>query len=264
MLYRTQQQLPEKELNELWQEYFQTQNPAARHRLLLHYLWLVQYALSGMSLPGHSILDENDFLHIGIIGLFDAFERFEPERGLKFDTFALPRIRGTILDEMRRLDWLSRTARKKVHDYLDVADKLRSTEGREVSSEEIRKKLNVTQEEYETYLAAAAAALSSLSMQSGKNLRSEDDDYDTIQEIADPEWNNVLQNLADEEQTQFISDYLNKLPERKKLVMMMYYFEELTFKEIGQVLNVTESRICQIHGQVVHHLRLKMKAFSNA
>ena len=101
-------------------------------------------------------------------------------------------------------------------------------------------------------------------MQNGRNLRPDDEEYDTIQEIADPEWNNVLQNLADEEQTQFISDYLNKLPERKKLVMMMYYFEELTFKEIGQVLNVTESRICQIHGQVVHHLRLKMKAFTNA
>ncbi len=264
MLYRTQQQLPEQELSELWQEYFLNQSLAVRHRLMLHYLWLVQYALSGMSLPGHSILDENDFLHIGIIGLYDAFERFEPERGLKFDTFALPRIRGTILDEMRRLDWLSRTARKKVHDYLEVADKLRSTEGREVSSEEIRKKLNVTNEEFESYLAAAAAALSSLSMQNGKSQRSDDDEYDAIQELADPDWNNVLQNLAEEEQTQFISEFLNKLPERKRLVMMMYYYEELTFKEIGQVLNVTESRICQIHGQVVHHLRLKLKAFENA
>lgn len=264
MLYRTQQQLPEHELSELWQEYFLHQSLAARHKLMLHYLWLVQYALSGMSLPGHSILDENDFLHIGIIGLYDAFERFEPERGLKFDTFALPRIRGTILDEMRRLDWLSRTARKKVHDYLDVADKLRSTEGREVSSEEIRIKLNVTHEEYESYLAAAAAALSSLSMQNGKSQRSDDEEYDAIQELADPDWNNVLQNLAEEEQTQFISEFLNKLPERKRLVMMMYYYEELTFKEIGQLLNVTESRICQIHGQVVHHLRLKLKAFENA
>ncbi len=264
MLYRSQQQLPEKELQDLWQEYIRTQSVAARHKLTLHYLWLVQYALSGMALPGHSILDENDFLHIGIIGLYDAFERFEPERGLKFDTFALPRIRGTILDEMRRLDWLSRTARKKVHDYLEVADKLRSTEGREVSSEEIRQKLNVTQEEYESYLAAAAAALSSLSLQNSKNLRSDDEDNDIIQEIADPEWNNILQNLADEEQTEFITNYLQKLPERKRLVMMMYYFEELTFKEIGQVLNVTESRVCQIHGQVVHHLRLKMKAFTNA
>ncbi|MFN8358858.1 MAG: FliA/WhiG family RNA polymerase sigma factor [Candidatus Kapaibacterium sp.] len=264
MLYRSQQQLPEQELNELWQEYFRTRSTAVRHKLTLHYLWLVQYALSGMSLPGHSILDENDFLHIGIIGLYDAFDRFEPERGLKFDTFALPRIRGTILDEMRRLDWLSRTARKKVHDYLEVADRLRSTEGREVSSEEIRQKLNVTQEEYESYLAAAAAALSSLSMQNNRNARAEEEEHDIIHEIADPEWNNVLQNLADEEQTQFISAYLLKLPERKRLVMMMYYFEELTFKEIGQVLNVTESRVCQIHGQVVHHLRLKMKAFADA
>ncbi|MBK9248697.1 MAG: FliA/WhiG family RNA polymerase sigma factor [Ignavibacteria bacterium] len=264
MLYRTQHQLPEKELNGLWIEYFLNHNLADRQKLMLHYLWLVQYALSGMSLPGHSILDENDFLHIGIIGLYDAFERFEPERGLKFDTFALPRIRGTILDEMRRLDWLSRTARKKVHDYLDVADKLRSSEGREVSSEEIRKKLNVSQEEYETYLAAAAAALSSLSMQNKHNVKSDEEEYDSIQEIADPEWNNILQSLADEEQTQYITEYLNKLPERKKLVMMMYYYEELTFKEIGQVLNVTESRICQIHGQVVHHLRIKLKAFANA
>lgn len=263
-----QQQLTESKLQHIWEDYLQNQtnNDSAKRALMLHYIWLVRYALHGMNLPTYSILNDDDFLHIGIVGLSEALERYEPERGLKFETFAMPRIKGIVLDEMRRLDWLTRTARKKVHDYMDAADSLRRSEGREVSSEEIRLKLNVSSEEYTSYLSAAAAALATISIQDGQRNSSfnDDDDHDPIQDVADPDWNNVLHNLAEEEQAEYISNFLVKLPERKRNVMMMYYYEELTFKEIGQVLNVTESRICQIHSQVVHDLRLKLKAFENA
>jgi len=261
-----QRQLDEKNLILFWEDFLQNQSNDAKRSLMLHYIWLVKYALHGMNLPTYSILGEDDFLHIGIVGLSEALERYEPERGLKFETFAMPRIKGIVLDEMRRLDWLTRTARKKVHDYMDAADSLRRTEGREVSSEEIRRKLNVTQDEYTSYLSAAAASLATISMQDGQknSAFNDDDDHDPIQEVADPEWNNVLHRLAEEEQTEYINNFLSKLPERKRNVMMMYYYEELTFKEIGEVLSVTESRVCQIHSQVVHDLRLKLKAFEHA
>jgi RNA polymerase sigma factor for flagellar operon FliA len=261
-----QQQLAEKELQLVWEDYFLNQSHEAKSALMLHYIWLVKYALHGMNLPTYSILNEDDFLHIGIVGLSEALDRYEPQRGLKFETFAMPRIKGIVLDEMRRLDWLTRTARKKVHDYMDAADALRKSEGREVSSEEIRIKLNVTREEYSSYLAAAAAAISTIAMQEGQRNSgmNDDDDHDPIHDIADPDWNNVLHRLADEEQAEYISNFLTKLPERKRNVMMMYYYEELNFKEIGHVLNVTESRVCQIHSQVVHDLRRKLIAFENA
>jgi len=131
---------------------------------MMNYMWLVRYTLHTMNLPSNAILSDEDFLHVGIIGLNDAIERFEPERGIKFETFAMPRVRGTVLDEMRRLDWLSRTARKKAHELVAVSDQLRRETGREVTEEEVRTRLNVSIEEYQTYLSAAAAAVASLSM----------------------------------------------------------------------------------------------------
>jgi RNA polymerase sigma factor for flagellar operon FliA len=260
-----QQQYTESELQGIWHEYLHHHSPEAKRKLMFNYVWVVRYVLSRMNLPSHSILNEDDFLHIGILGLNEAIERFEAERGIKFETFAVPRIRGIVLDEMRRLDWLSRSARKKVHELMEAADSLRSSTGREVSAEEIRQKLNVSHEEYQSYLAAAAAALSSLSKNDMRNPGNEDEeDPNSVQEVADPGWESPLVKMGNEEQTEYINRYLHNLPERKRTVMTLYYYENLTFKEIGELLEVTESRICQIHGQVVQDLRHKLRVFSYA
>lgn len=257
--------VPETEIQMLWNAYKKEGSASAKRDLMMSYMWLVKYVLHTMSLPTSSILDEEDFVHIGILGLSEAIDRYEADRGIKFETFAIPRVKGIVLDELRRLDWLTRTARKRVHDFMNAADKLRSEQGREVSPEEIRQKLNVTPQEYQQYLNAAAAAVATLSMNEAKQSSfGDEDDGDVMNEVPDPDFAHPLQRMVDEERMSVITTFLNSLPERKRLVMTLYYYENLTFKEIGQVLDVTESRICQIHGQVCNELKTKLVAFDNS
>ena len=257
-------QTQKNEILAVW-DHFKVNNAIElKHQLILHYIWLVKYVLQSMHLPTNSILNHDDFLNVGILGLHEAIERFQIDKGVKFESYAIPRIRGIIQDELRRLDWLSRTARKKAHDYLKAGDLLRSQKGREVTMEEIRKKLNVTRDEYQSYLAAAAAAKASLYMTETSQAQLNEDDNDFLDEIPDPNEDNTLTRLENEERLSFITDYLKDLEERKRLVMTLYYYENLTFKEIGQVLQVSESRICQIHSQVVVNLRKKLNEFDNA
>lgn len=255
----------DKDIYLVWNRYRKTSAIELKNKLILHYIWLVKYVVQTMNLPNNSILNDEDFLSIGILGLHEAIERFEIERGVKFESYAIPRIRGIIQDELRRLDWLSRTARKKAHEFVQASDELRKQTGREVSAEEIRQKLNVTPEEYNSYLSAAAAAKASytLNESSSQNI-SDDDDRDLIQEVPDSQNVSVLERMESEERINFITNFIKTLNERKKLVMTLYYYENLTFKEIGQLINVSESRVCQIHSQVVQELKEKLLNFDKS
>lgn len=255
----------EKDISSLWMNYSKDNSLASRHKLLLHYIWLVKYVLQTMNLPSHTVLEDKDFLSIGILGLNEAIERFDLERGVKFESYAIPRIKGIIQDELRKLDWLSRTTRKKAQDFIQAGDFLRSQEGREVTFEEIRQKLNLTPTEYQSYLAAAAAAKSSMSLADSNVLIDQnDDDKDILEEIADPSEESSLTKIENEERLNFISNYLKNLNDRKRQIMVLYYYENLTFKDIGKTLKVSESRICQIHSEVVSDMRFKLKEFDNA
>lgn len=250
--------ITDDELTEIWKKYKKESNIKDKHKLILHYIWLVKYVIYSMNLPSNSILDDSDFINVGILGLHDAIEKFELSRGVKFESYALSRIKGTIQDELRKLDWLSRTARKKAHDYLSAGDKLRNEVGREVSSEEIRRKLNVTHDEYTSYLAAAAAAKSYLSISESTQLMIEEN-HTTLDEIPDAKPDFTIEIIENEERISFIKNFIVNLEERKRLIVSLYYYENLTFKEIGKILSVSESRICQIHGQVLNELKLKVK-----
>jgi RNA polymerase sigma factor FliA len=252
-----------KDVEKLWNDYKKNGSLKTRHSIIMNYIWLVKYVLNNMNIPTNSILDESDFLNIGILGLHDAIERFELDRGVKFESYALSRIKGTIQDELRRLDWLSRSARKKAHDFLVAGDTLRSEVGREVSSEEIRKKLNVSHDEYNSYLAAAAAAKAYLTLSESTQILI-DDEKDVFDDVPDPANDAMIENIETEERIAFINDNLKSLNERKRLIISLYYFENLTFKEIGNILDVSESRVCQIHSQVLIDLRIKLKEFDNA
>jgi RNA polymerase sigma factor for flagellar operon FliA len=255
--------MPSEEINinKLWEEYARTNSFKIKHQLIMHYIWLVKYVLQMINLPNNSILEEDDFLNIGILGLHESIERFELSRGVKFESYAIPRIKGIIQDELRRLDWLSRTARKKAQDYIQAGDSLRKKEGREVSSEEIRKKLNVSHDEYKSYLAAAAAAKASKTMTEISQAVLDEDDRSCIEEIADMNQDTIQVVMENEERISFLISYLQKLAQKKRLVMTLYYYENMTFKEIGNVLNVSESRVCQIHSQVLDDLKVKIREY---
>jgi len=251
----------------LWKELRARRTPKARkieikRQLLLHYMWIVRYTLYNMTIPSHSLLSEEDFLHVGLLGLNDAIERFEPERGIKFETFAVPRVRGIILDEMRKLDWLSRSARRKVQEFTEASDRLRSELGREASAEELQTLLGISPEEYQSYLEAMAAANASYAISTPETTFDDDgNEHDTVEEIPDHDGENPFTLLAHDERIQFVRDYIQELPERKRMVITLYYYEEMTFKEIGEMLGLTESRICQIHTQICNELRKKLESF---
>lgn len=249
----------ENELNSIWYRYSIRQTPKLKNSLIMNYVWLVKYVQKQMNLPKDSVLSYEDFTSIGILGLSEAIDRFELSRGIKFESYAIPRIRGIIQDEMRKLDWLSRTARKKAQDYLSANDELRNEVGREATQNEIMNKLNVTPEQYEKYLAAAAAAKSSLSMNDSNFITIDNEDIDILDNI-DNEESSSLDNLVNNEKMDYLYRFLQELNEKKRLVMSLYYYEELTFKEIGNLLNVSESRVCQIHTQVVSELKNKLES----
>lgn len=252
-------------IENLWVNFSKNRSDELKDKLLLHYIWLVKYVIQNMNLPKNTILNEDDFLNIGILGLNHSVERFEYERGVKFESYAIARIKGKIQDELRRLDWLSRSARKKAQEYLSASDELSSKYGREVSAEEIRKKLDVTHEKYRSYLEAASIAKASLSMNESSKISvlDDDDEANFMDELPDIDQENTLDSLVAKERISFLLNFLQALPEKKRLVMTLYYYEDLTFKEIGKVLEVSESRVCQIHSQVIGTLRTKLKEFDN-
>lgn len=258
----------EKKINieQVWTSYESNKSMESKNKLILHYIWLVKYVIQRMNLPKNTILGEEDFLSFGILGLNHSIERFEPERGIKFESYAVSRIKGTILDELRRLDWLSRSARKKAQDYIKATDDLHSERGREVSSEEIRNRLQVNQQQYKSYLEAASIAKASLSMTEASklNLVDDDEEFNIMNEIPNDDDETTLDKIVVNERINFLKHFLKDLPEKKRLVITLYYYEELTFKQIGKVLDVSESRICQIHSQVIGNLRNKLKEFDNA
>jgi len=252
-----------QEIQKIWQAFAENDSSENKNKLILKYIWLVKYVLQQMNLPLNTILDDEDFLSIGILGLNESIERFDITRGVKFESYAIPRIKGIIQDELRRIDWLSRTARKRAHEYVQAQDELRSKTGREVSSEEVMRKLKVTEEEYYEYLAAAAAAKASFSFADTQAKQSEDE-TDFLEEIPDTSQESALAVLQSEERIRFITDFISKLTEKKRLVISLYYYEGITFKEIGKLLKVSESRVCQIHTQVIKDLREKIIEFDNA
>ncbi len=257
--------IAQKDMTELWYKYCETKELALKHDLIMHYIWMVRYVLQNTNIPTNSLLNDNDFLNIGILGLNDAIDRFDIERGVKFESYAIPRIRGTIQDELRKLDWLSRSARKKAQDFINTKDALILQEGREVTVDEILKKLNVTPDKYYSYLSAASAARAFLSMNDSHVYINEDnEEINILEEIPEDEEDNFLNKAMENEKLEFLSNYIAQLNEKKRLVIMLYYHEEQTFKEIGMILGVSESRVCQIHAQIIADLRVQMKKLENA
>lgn len=254
----------EEQILEMWQDYTSSPTLAVKQSIVMHYIWLVKYVQKHMNLPTNSILTSEDFTSIGILGLHEAIDRFELTRGVKFESFAIPRIRGMIQDELRRIDWLSRTARKRSQELVAATDELKGANFGEASQEDIIKRLGITPDKYESYLAAAAAAKASMSLAETQIVYQDNEEVDILESVSDADSITTLDDMVNKERVELIQQYIVNLQEKKRTVMSLYYYEELTFKEIGIVLNVSESRICQIHSQVLGDLKAKLKEYEHA
>jgi RNA polymerase sigma factor for flagellar operon FliA len=241
----------------LWLEYRRTGNQAIRDRLILTYAPLVKYVAGrlGSGLPAH--VDEGDLVSYGLIGLMGAIERYEPERDVKFETYAIARIKGAIIDELRAMDWVPRSVRSRAREIERAIAELEAKQGTAPTDEQIAKKVGITVEELEDSLSDIArssiAALDELWTVSGSG----GDQIALIDTIEDTDAPDPQSTLSQTEMKEAIADAIARLPEREKLVVTLYYYEELTLREIGEVLGVTESRVSQLHTKAI--LRLKAR-----
>ena len=240
----------------LWQEYRRTGDRALRDRLILTYAPLVKFVAGrlGATLPSH--VDEQDLVSYGLLGLIGAIERFDPDREIKFETYAIARIKGAIIDELRSLDWVPRSVRTRAREIERAIGELERTLMRAPTDEEIADKVGITGEELEESLTeisrTSIAALDELWSPSGSG-----DQIALIDTIEDQNGPNPEVSLEQTELKEALGEAISRLPEREKLVVTLYYYEELTLREIGEVLGVTESRVSQLHTKAV--LRLKAR-----
>jgi RNA polymerase sigma factor for flagellar operon FliA len=211
----------------------------------------------GSGLPAH--VEEADLISYGLVGLISAIERYEPEREIKFETYAIPRIRGAIIDELRALDWVPRSVRARAREIERANVKLERKLQRAPTDEEIADELEIDVEDFQESLIqisnstiAALDELWTVSDSSGDQVSL----LDTLPDPASPDPAKVMDatDLKDR-----VADAIARLPEREKLVIALYYYENLTLREIGEVLGVTESRISQLHTKAVLRLRARMQ-----
>ncbi len=247
----------------LWQEYRKSGDPQVRDRLILTYAPLVKFVAGrvGASLPAH--VDEQDLVSYGLLGLIGAIERFDPARAIKFETFAMARIRGAIIDELRSLDWVPRSVRTRARQIERAIAVLERELMRAPTDEEIAQKLGVTKDELEGSLSEIArtsvAALDELWSPSGGG-----DQIALIDTIEDGAGPNPESSLEQTEIREALAEAISGLPEREKLVVTLYYYEELTLREIGEVLGVTESRVSQLHTKAILRLKAHLAGVARA
>jgi RNA polymerase sigma factor FliA len=245
------------ELRELWRRYKQDADEAARERLVLAYSPLVKYVAGRMSsgLPTH--VEESDLISYGLLGLISAVERFDPSREIKFETFAITRIKGSIIDELRSLDWVPRSVRAKAREIEKVNAQLEHKLQRAPTDQEMAEALHTSVEDFQNTLTRisnssviALDELWTLSDASG-------DQVSLLDTLQDPNAADPAQAMDATEMKDHLADAIARLPEREKLVVALYYYENLTLREIGEVLGVTESRVSQLHTKAI--LRLKSR-----
>jgi RNA polymerase sigma factor for flagellar operon FliA len=243
------------ELRDLWRRYKGTGDVHARERLVVAYSPLVKYVAGRMAsgLPAH--VEESDLISYGLVGLINAIERFELEREIKFETYAITRIKGSIIDELRSLDWVPRSVRARAREIEKANAKLEHQLQRAPTDEEMASELKFTVDEFQDALVqisnstiAALDELWSVSDSSGDAVSL----LDTLTDESAPDPAAVMDQTDLKDR---VADAIARLPEREKLVVALYYYENLTLREIGEVLGVTESRVSQLHTKAVLRLR---------
>jgi len=249
-------------IEEIWQRYRESRDKALRDRLILNYAPLVKYVAGRIStsLPAH--VDEGDLVSYGLLGLIGAIERYDPAREIKFETYAISRIKGSIIDELRSLDWVPRSVRSRAREIERAMLELENRLKRAPTDEEVATEIGITVDEFQDSLTAisrsSVAALDELwQISTGGG-----DTVSLIDTIEDPHADDPSKAMSQTEVREALADAIQRLPEREKLVITLYYYEELTLREIGEVLGVTESRVSQLHTKAV--LRLKARLSGSA
>ena len=241
-----------------WTEYKNDGDPDARDRLILHYSPLVKYVAGRVAVGLPASIEQADLISYGVFGLIDAIQKYDTERGIKFETYAISRIRGAIIDELRAIDWVPRSVRFKAREVEKAYNSLENKLKRPPSDAEIAAEMEISVDE----LNHIYTQLSTVSLVALDELMSIDgekgDKLSLVETLEDTRAQSPSESVETEEMKRILMDSINRLPEREKIVITLYYYEGLTLAQIGQVLGVTESRICQIHTKAVLATRGKI------
>ena len=248
----------EAALRSLWEHFKTTSDRETRERLILHYSPLVKYVAGrvGVGLPPN--IEQADLVSYGIFGLIDAIEKFDIDRAIKFETYAISRIRGAIIDELRAIDWIPRSVRYKAREveraYASLEGELRRTP----TEPEVAARLGMSVEDLHVVFSQVSyvnvVALDELLSVGGEK----GDKLSLVDTLEDTKAEDPVTAFETEETKFMLARAIDQLPEREKIVVTLYYYEGLTLAEIGRVLGVTESRICQMHTKAVLQLRAKL------
>ncbi|PIE54288.1 MAG: RNA polymerase subunit sigma-28 [Dethiosulfovibrio peptidovorans] len=244
--------MPSREDQRLWAAY--RSNPSYKDAVVHRYLPLVKYVVARMTVTPPPGLDYEDLISFGVMGLLNAIDRFDPNRGCTFQTYAVPRIRGAVLDELRKCDWFSRTGREKVH-RLERAMEVLLLSGQPIDDKTLKEELGVDDKAYREMLQLASRGFL-LSLDEMMALDEGDVSKADLLSAPDPSAQELLEN---QEEVNRVVEALELLSSREQSVMSMYYIEDMTLKEIGLVLGVTESRVSQIHGKAMSTLRTLLR-----
>ena len=249
--------MSEKNEAELWRRFKIEGDLVAREELILQYVGLVKYVIDRLGLKPPSTVDYDDLFNCGVTGLISAVDRFNPDMGNKFQTYGVCRIRGEILDESKRVGWIPRPLYKKFGEIELAKDKLESEFGRQPTTEEISDALGIDIDELNSILAnlrqSTITSLYEIIQEDG-----EDNNVYLVDILSDPN-SDVTSLVEAEEIDRLVAELIDELPDKEKLVIELYYQKELTLKEIGKVMEVSESRASQIHSQSMSRIRGRLK-----
>ena len=239
------------DLSTVWQEYHRTHSEQLRNKLLTNFLPVVRYAAERLfaKLPDEVELD--DLISAGTFGLMDAIDAFEPERGIKFETYCAPRIRGAILDELRHMDWVPRLVRSRAHKLESTTQALQAEFGRSPDQNEIAKRLGVSMKEFRKIVKDAHA----ISQISFNRKRFDSDGSRQVEELnllRDPKGSDPVSLAHRRDIRSLITKGFSRA---EQLIITLYYYEDMTMKEIGATLDLSESRVSQIHSSILHRLK---------
>ncbi len=248
--YNNIKRLSEDELFELWREYLKDKsNKQVRDTLIVQYIYLIRYVVGRVKVTLPVTISLEDVAGYGVEGLINAIERYSPQKNTRFETYALIRIRGAILDKIREEDFLPRSVRKKIKDIKNAQEELKQSLGRVPTTSEVAEFLNMEPEKVNQILSEDAT-MTSIYDKKGNT----DDSVEIIDTIQDSNLN--PQEQMEEKNVKYeLERALRRLPERERIIMVLYYQENMTLKEIGTTINMSESRVCQLHAQAIMKLK---------
>jgi len=247
------------DIRKIWQAYKTEDCQDSRDKLILHYAPLVKYIAGRISANLPQNVDQADLVSYGLFGLIDAIQKYDTGREIKFETYAISRIKGAIIDELRALDWVPRSVRHRARNLERVYYELENELRRPPTDSEVAKAMGITLEEHNDLLSQLSYT-SMLALEELWNVGEKDDKVSLIDSIEDTTSPDPAVSFEFDEIKTILAEAIQKLPEREKTVIALYYYDGLTLREIGEILGVTESRVSQLHTKAVIRLKAKMRS----